>query len=77
MGMPIWRNVNVWIWKYNIIDMCIEYLSYGNVVLRELYPYDSMIRKEHNYYFTKCHCEKYREKNKSIGFGLEKAGSLH
>jgi hypothetical protein len=31
------------------MDMCIGYLLYENVVLRELYPYDAMIRKEHNY----------------------------
>jgi hypothetical protein len=43
--MPIWCNVNVWIWKYNIMGMCIEYPSYGNVGLRKLYPYDAMIRK--------------------------------
>ena len=48
-GMSIWRNVNVWIWKYNVMDMCTGYLLYENVVLGELYPYDAMIRKEHNY----------------------------
>jgi hypothetical protein len=31
------------------MDMCIGYLLYENVVLQELYPYDAMIRKEHNY----------------------------
>jgi hypothetical protein len=36
MGMLIWCNVNLWVWKYNIIDTCIENLFYGNVDLR--YP---------------------------------------
>jgi hypothetical protein len=31
------------------MDMCTGYLLYENVVLGELYPYDAMIRKEHNY----------------------------
>ena len=31
------------------MDMCIIYLLYENVVLRELYPYNAMTRKEHNY----------------------------
>jgi len=48
MGMPLWCNVNVRIQKYNIMGMCIEYLSYKNVDFWELYPYDAMIRKEHN-----------------------------
>jgi len=48
MSMSIWCNVNVWIWKYNIMGMCIEYPSYRNIDLqkkKKLYPYDAMIRK--------------------------------
>jgi hypothetical protein len=36
MSMSMWCNVNLWVWKFNIIDMCIEYLFYKNVDLR--YP---------------------------------------
>jgi hypothetical protein len=45
MSMSIWCNVNVWIWKYNIMGMCIKYLSYGNVDLQKLYSYDVIIKK--------------------------------
>ena len=45
ISMSIWCNINIWIWKYNIMGMCIEYPFYGNVDLRKLYLYDAMIRK--------------------------------
>jgi hypothetical protein len=45
ISMSIWCNENIWIWKYNIMGMCIEYPFYENVDLRKLYPYDAMIRK--------------------------------
>jgi hypothetical protein len=45
MSMSIWCNVNVGIWKYNIMGMCIEYPSHGNVDLWKLYLFDAMIRK--------------------------------
>jgi hypothetical protein len=36
MRMSIWYNVNLWVWKYNIMGMCIKNPFYGNVDLR--YP---------------------------------------
>jgi hypothetical protein len=36
MSMSIWCNVNLWVWKYNIMGTCIENSFYGNVDLR--YP---------------------------------------
>jgi len=33
MSMSIWCNVNLWVWKSNIMGMCIENLFYGNIDL--------------------------------------------
>jgi hypothetical protein len=33
MSMSIWCNVNLWVWKYNIMGTCIENPFYGNVDL--------------------------------------------
>jgi hypothetical protein len=45
MSMSIWSNVSVWLWKYNIVGMCIDLSSYENVDLGKLCRYDVMIRK--------------------------------
>jgi hypothetical protein len=36
MSMSIWCNVNLWVWKYNIMGTCIENMFYENVDLH--YP---------------------------------------
>jgi hypothetical protein len=33
MSMSIWCNVNIWVWKYNIMGTSIENPFYGNVDL--------------------------------------------
>jgi hypothetical protein len=48
MSMSIWSNVNVWIWKYNIMGICIEYPSYENVDLQKLYSFDVTVRSIDN-----------------------------
>jgi len=37
--MLIWSNVNVGIWKYNIMGICIEYPFHDNVDLQKLFFY--------------------------------------
>jgi hypothetical protein len=80
MSMSIWCNVNLWVWRYNIMGMCIANPFYGNVDLHDPMWIVSCYWMEGNYKSIEWSIwwktSRTEPKKNSIDFDLEKVGSL-